>query len=64
MEVQLRAFLTLAVDGGEWSVSLPDSLTAGERAPSSHWVGGSLSPRTGLDAVTKRRNPIIVPAGI
>jgi len=29
----------------------------------THWAGGSVSPRTVLDTVLKRKNPIIVPAG-
>ena len=32
MEVQLRSFLTLALDGGEWSVAGLYRSTAGERA--------------------------------
>jgi hypothetical protein len=31
-------FLTLALDGGEWSVSRPGRFTPGERAPNAHWV--------------------------
>ena len=33
MEVQLHSFLTSALDGSEWSVSLPSRL-----APRFHWV--------------------------
>jgi hypothetical protein len=28
-----------------------------ERAPGTHWIGGCLSPRAGLDAVVKRKIP-------
>jgi len=42
--VQLHSFLTLALDGGEWSVSHTDYLTARERAPHSHWTGGWVGP--------------------
>jgi len=45
--------LTLALDRGEWSVSCPGSLYPQERAPGTHWIGGSAGPRDGLDAVVK-----------
>jgi hypothetical protein len=50
VEVQLHSFLTLALDGGEWSASRPCRFTYGERAPAG-WVG----PRASLDAVAKRQ---------
>jgi hypothetical protein len=28
--------------------------TPGERAPGTHWIGGWVGPRTGLDVVEKR----------
>jgi hypothetical protein len=34
--------LTSAIDAGEWSASGPWCFTIGERAPSTHWVGGRL----------------------
>jgi hypothetical protein len=40
-------FLTLALDGGEWSASCP-SLTAGETAPGTHCKGGWVGPRASL----------------
>jgi hypothetical protein len=44
-EVELRTFLNLTLDGGDGlSVS-------GEREPGTHWVGGSLGPRAGCDAI-------------
>jgi len=33
VEVQLHVFLTLALDGGEWSASRPGHFTLGERTP-------------------------------
>jgi hypothetical protein len=30
--------------------------TPGERAPGTHWIGGSVGLRAGLDAVVKRKN--------
>jgi hypothetical protein len=44
-------FLTSALDGGEWSASRPGSFTTGERSPDTHWIGGWVDPRDGLDAV-------------
>jgi hypothetical protein len=44
-------FLTSALDGGEWLASRPGRFTAAERAPVTHWIGGRVGPRAGLDAV-------------
>jgi hypothetical protein len=43
-------FLTLALDGGEWSALHPCHFT-----PFTHWIGGWVGPRAGLDAVEKRK---------
>jgi hypothetical protein len=47
-------FLTSALVRGEWSASCPGHFTPGEIAPCTHWVGGSVGPRAGLDDVEKR----------
>jgi hypothetical protein len=47
--------LTLALDGGEWPASRPGRFTSEERAPSTHWIGGWLGPRAGLNTVSKRK---------
>jgi hypothetical protein len=44
-------FLTLALDGGEWSVSRPRRFTLEKNATGTHWIGGWVGPRAGLDAV-------------
>jgi hypothetical protein len=44
-------FLTLALDGGELTVSRLSCFTSGERAPGAHWIGGWVGPRAGLDVV-------------
>jgi len=44
VEVQLHAFLTSALDGGEWSVSRPGRFTPRKRAPGAHWIGGWVGP--------------------
>jgi hypothetical protein len=41
--------LTSALDEGEWLVSGPSRLN-----PSTHWTGGWVGPRAGLDDVEKR----------
>jgi hypothetical protein len=56
-EVQLHAFLTSALDGVEWSASRPGRFTPKERTPATHWIGGWVGPRAGLDAVVKRKIP-------
>jgi hypothetical protein len=33
------------------------------KASGAHWVGGWVGLRTGMVAVTKRKNPLITPAG-
>jgi hypothetical protein len=48
--------LTLALDGGEWSASHPGRFIPwGGRTPRTHWIGGWVGPRAGLDAVAKRK---------
>jgi hypothetical protein len=48
VDVQIHVFLTSALVGGEWSASRPGVL-----APGTHWIGGWVGPRAGLDAVEK-----------
>jgi len=42
VEVELHAFLTSALDGGEI-------------APGTYWIGSCVGPRAGLDAVANRK---------
>jgi hypothetical protein len=48
-------FLTSALAGGEWSASRPDRFIPGVRAHGSHWIGGWVDPRVGMDDVEKRK---------
>jgi hypothetical protein len=57
VEIQLHAFLTSALDGGEWSASRPGRFTPRERAPGTHWIGGRVGSRAVLDTVVKRKIP-------
>jgi hypothetical protein len=63
VELQLHAFLTSALDGGEWSTSRSGCFTPGERALGTRLIGGWVGPRAILDAVAKRKDPIFAPAG-
>jgi hypothetical protein len=43
VKVQLRAFLTSALDDAdEWLASFPGRFALGERAASTHWIGSWL----------------------
>jgi hypothetical protein len=44
-------FLTLTLDGCEWSASRPGRFTLGEKAPGTHCIRGWVGPRASLDAV-------------
>jgi hypothetical protein len=50
------SYLTSALDGGERSASRPSrALPPGETTPSTHWIGGWVGPRAGLDAGARRK---------
>jgi hypothetical protein len=55
VDVQIHIFLTLALAEGEWSASRPGRFALGETAPSTHWIGGWVDPRAGLDNLEKRK---------
>jgi len=61
VEVSLHAYLTSALDGGEWSASRPGRFTPGKGVTVTHWIRGWVGPRAGLGAVAKRK--ILVPTG-
>jgi hypothetical protein len=48
-------FFTSALVGGEWSTSRPGRFTPGERAAGTHWIGGWVDLRAGLDDLEKRK---------
>jgi hypothetical protein len=50
----IHIFLTSALAGGEWSASRPCRLTPGETARGTHWIGGWVDPRAGLDDVKRK----------
>jgi hypothetical protein len=43
--------LTFALVGGERSASRSGRFSPGERAPGTHWIGGWVDPRTGLERI-------------
>jgi hypothetical protein len=56
VDVQIHIFLTSALVGGEWSTSRLGRFTPGERAPAgTHWIGGWVDLRDGLDDLQKRK---------
>jgi hypothetical protein len=57
VEVYFNAFLTSALDGGEWSASCPGRFTSRERDPGTHRIGGWVGNRAVLDTVVKRKIP-------
>jgi hypothetical protein len=61
--VKIHVFLTLVLDGGNWSASSPGRFTPGERAAGTHRKGGWVGPRARLDAVANRKDPFSAPAG-
>jgi len=57
VKVKVHSFLTLALDGGEWSVSCPSHFTPVENAPNAHLVVGWVGHRASLNASEKRKIP-------
>jgi hypothetical protein len=53
--VQIHIFLTSALIGGEWSASRPGRFIPRGRTHGTHWTGGWVGPRAGLDYEEKRK---------
>jgi hypothetical protein len=51
VEVYFHAFLTSALDGGEWSASRLGHFIPGENVSGTDLIGGFVGPRAGLDEV-------------
>jgi hypothetical protein len=52
VDLQIHVFLTSALAGIEWSASRLGRFTP---PPRTHWIGGWVDPRAGLDNVEKRK---------
>jgi hypothetical protein len=50
VDVYIHIFLTSVLVGGEWSATRP-----GRFIPGTHWIGGWVGPRAGLDDMEKRK---------
>jgi hypothetical protein len=55
LQVYSHTFLTMALNGGEWSASCPGHFTITERDPSTHGIGGCMGPSASLHAVEERK---------
>jgi hypothetical protein len=53
----MKALLTSAQDGGEWSASRLSHFTPSERTPGTQWIGSWVGPRAGLHVEMKRKIP-------
>jgi hypothetical protein len=51
----LHIFLTYALRASEWSASLPGRFIPRKGASGTHWIGGWVNPRAGLDVVANRK---------
>jgi hypothetical protein len=48
--------LTSGLDESGWSASQPSRFTPWEIAPGTHWSGGGIGPRMGLNFMDKRKS--------
>jgi hypothetical protein len=55
VDVYIYIFFTSALVGGEWSASRLCCFIPGERAPCTHWLGGWVDPRAGLEDMKERK---------
>jgi hypothetical protein len=53
--VYIHVFLTSALVERKWLSSRPGRFIPGENAAGTHWIGGCVGPKTGLDDVKKRK---------
>jgi hypothetical protein len=66
VEIKAHKILTSALDEAEWSASRSGRFTSGGKSfqpPQFTLVRRLKGPRSGLDSVAKRKNPITAPAG-
>jgi hypothetical protein len=56
VQILLHAFLTSALDIGEWSASGPSRSPPGERISATHWIGGCVDQQSHPEPVEDRKN--------
>jgi hypothetical protein len=63
MDVHIDVLLTSELDAGKWSASRRGSFTPRGIPPpfGTHWIGGCVCPRAGLNAVQERKNSCSCP---
>jgi hypothetical protein len=59
VDEQIQIFLTSALVGNKWPDTCPGRFAPGERVPTTHWIGGWVGLRTGLEV--EKRNSLILP---
>jgi hypothetical protein len=57
VELYPHAFLSSELEEDEWSALRRGRFTPGERAPSTHWIGGWVGPTASMDVVKARKIP-------
>jgi hypothetical protein len=62
VDESIHIFWTSALVGDEWSTSRTHRFTPGERALGTHWIGGWVDLRAGLDDLKKRE--FLTPPGL
>jgi hypothetical protein len=61
VNILIHVFFTSALFGGEWSASRSGRFASREKAPGTHWIGGWVGSRTGLNHVERRNcNPSVI----
>jgi hypothetical protein len=53
VDAQTHDFFISALVGGDWSASPSCRFTPGESALGTHWIGGWVNPRAGLNGMEK-----------
>jgi hypothetical protein len=61
-DVQIEVFLASALVGNNWSFLGVGSFNLGEVVLFTHWIGGSVGPRAGVQNMEQRK--ILDPTGI
>jgi len=53
VDIKLHSYLTLALDGCEWSALSPSHFTSGGKSARYQFIGGHVDPTGGMDAFQK-----------